>query len=198
MVTEFFENRGVDMDVDTEFFKNLGVDMDTAWNRCPPNSGLHFFGVKYEIYQYELGPFWSSFRAWPVFFPRMIVYFSPLNNSSINGHFALPKSVVRYFGFNNGYFGSLGSSLSPCPKSCPKSCPSPNPCPKSWPCPCPCPSPKSQKIACPCPSLLRTRTRTRTHVRSRVRVLSSLEWVITHWIIWFSVAFGCKWEWTHS
>ena len=30
MVTEFFENRGVDMDVDTEFFKNLGVDMDTA------------------------------------------------------------------------------------------------------------------------------------------------------------------------
>ena len=30
MDTEFFENCGVDMDVDNEFFKNRGVDMDKA------------------------------------------------------------------------------------------------------------------------------------------------------------------------
>ena len=42
MVTECFENRGVDMNVDTEIFENRGADMDvdTAWNRCPPNSGF--------------------------------------------------------------------------------------------------------------------------------------------------------------
>ena len=41
--TEIFRNRGVDMDMDTEIFENRGVDMDmdTAWNRCPPNSGAH-------------------------------------------------------------------------------------------------------------------------------------------------------------
>ena len=40
MVTELFENRGVDMNVDTEIFENRGADMDidTAWNRCPPYS----------------------------------------------------------------------------------------------------------------------------------------------------------------
>ena len=38
--SEFLKNSGVDIDMDTEFFENRGVDMDTAWNRCPPNSGL--------------------------------------------------------------------------------------------------------------------------------------------------------------
>ena len=40
-VSEFFENRGVSMDMDTEFLENRGVDldMDTMWNRCPLNSG---------------------------------------------------------------------------------------------------------------------------------------------------------------
>ena len=44
MDTEFFEKRGVDMDMDTEFLEKRGVDldMDTVWNRCPPNSGLDF------------------------------------------------------------------------------------------------------------------------------------------------------------
>ena len=43
--TEFVDNRGVGMDMDTEIFENRGVDMDmdTAWNRCPPNSGLGHF-----------------------------------------------------------------------------------------------------------------------------------------------------------
>ena len=39
---EIFKNRGADMDVDTEIFENRGadMDMDTVWNRCPPNSGI--------------------------------------------------------------------------------------------------------------------------------------------------------------
>ena len=50
--TEIFENRGADMDVDTEFFKNRGVDMDmdTAWNRCPPNSGIDALTLSLTIY----------------------------------------------------------------------------------------------------------------------------------------------------
>ena len=46
--TVIFENRGADMDVDTEFFKNRGVDMDmdTAWNRCPPNSERYHQWIK--------------------------------------------------------------------------------------------------------------------------------------------------------
>ena len=41
MDTEFFEKRGVDMDMDTEFLEKRGVDldMDTVLNQCPPNSG---------------------------------------------------------------------------------------------------------------------------------------------------------------
>ena len=81
----------------------------------------------------------------------MIVYFSPPNNSLINGHIALPKSVVRFIlvlttdilvakvlgksiiNLSVLHFSHiiLRSSLSPCPKSCPKSCSSPNPCPRS-------------------------------------------------------------------
>ena len=40
MTMKKFLKRGVDMKVVTEFFENRGVDteMDTAWNRCPPNS----------------------------------------------------------------------------------------------------------------------------------------------------------------
>ena len=32
----------LDMDVDTEFFKNRGVDMDMAWNRWPSNSAREY------------------------------------------------------------------------------------------------------------------------------------------------------------
>jgi len=43
MDTESLEKRGVDLDMDTESLEKRGVDldMDTAWNRCPPNSGMN-------------------------------------------------------------------------------------------------------------------------------------------------------------
>jgi len=48
--TEIFENRGVDMDMDTEIFENCGVDMDTAWNRCPTNSAYHPYQMYHIIW----------------------------------------------------------------------------------------------------------------------------------------------------
>ena len=48
MDTKLFEKRGVDMDMDTEFLEKRGVDldMDTVWNRCPPNSAAYDISAK--------------------------------------------------------------------------------------------------------------------------------------------------------
>ena len=62
---EIFEYRGVDMDVDTEIFENRGVDMDmgTARNRCPPNSGPYLNSNLWAERSYEF----ENILMWPVF-----------------------------------------------------------------------------------------------------------------------------------